>query len=59
MALDLDTILFFDKDTPMGKIFDVFGPVDRPFYVVRLDSVHAEVADTLVGRCVVGGFGGG
>ena len=38
-ALDLDTILFLDKGTkPLGRIFDVMGPVMQPFYCVRFNS---------------------
>lgn len=54
-ALDLDTILFLDKETPFGRVFDVFGPVEKPFYAVRLDPRHTETADQTVGKYVVAG----
>ena len=38
-ALDLDSILFLDKgQKPLGKVFDVIGPVMQPFYCVRFNS---------------------
>ena len=38
-ALDLDSVLFLDKGRrPLGKIFDVIGPVTSPFYCVRFNS---------------------
>lgn len=38
-ALDLDTILFLDKgQRPLGRVFDVMGPVVQPFYCVRFNS---------------------
>jgi rRNA processing protein Gar1 len=49
-ALDLDTILFLDKDTPFGRVFDVFGPVEKPFYAIRLDPRHADTADQTVDK---------
>ena len=38
-ALDLDSILFLDKgQKPLGKVFDVIGPVMQPFYCVGFNS---------------------
>ena len=38
-ALDLDTVLFLEKgQRPLGKVFDVMGPVVQPFYCVRFNS---------------------
>jgi len=38
-ALDLETVLFLEKGAKaLGKVFDVIGPVTRPFYVVRFNS---------------------
>ena len=38
-ALDLDSVLFLDKGKrPLGKVFDVIGPVTSPFYCVRFNS---------------------
>ena len=35
-AIDLDSVLFLDSgDRPLGKVFDVFGPVTEPYYSVR------------------------
>src|SRR5690606_28085359 len=34
-ALDLDSVLCLEDRTPLGKIFDVFGPISSPFYSVR------------------------
>lgn len=36
--LDLDTILFRNDGTPLGQIFDVFGPVTNPHYSIRFTS---------------------
>eukprot|EP00912_Choanoflagellata_sp_UC4_P002383 UC4_evm1s1503 len=35
-ALQEDTTLWFSDREPLGKIFDVIGPVAQPFYTVRL-----------------------
>ena len=43
-ALDLDSVLFFKDGTPLGRIFDVFGPVVEPRYSVRFNSVE-EIID--------------
>ena len=38
-ALDLESVLFLDKGKrPLGKVFDVIGPVTSPFYCVRFNS---------------------
>ncbi|GBP10446.1 hypothetical protein EVAR_76313_1 [Eumeta japonica] len=38
-AVDLDSVLFLDKGAkPLGKVFDVFGPVTEPYYCVRFNS---------------------
>ena len=38
-AIDLDSILFLDKGKrPLGKVFDVIGPVASPFYCLRFNS---------------------
>lgn len=37
--LDIDTVLFLDRgQRALGKIFDVFGQVQEPFYSVRFNS---------------------
>ncbi len=39
-AVDLDSVLFLDKgERALGKVFDVFGPVNAPFYSVRFDPI--------------------
>jgi len=38
-ALDLESVLFLEKGAKaLGRVFDVIGPVTRPFYVVRFNS---------------------
>nr|XP_053647165.1 uncharacterized protein LOC128698799 [Cherax quadricarinatus]XP_053647166.1 uncharacterized protein LOC128698799 [Cherax quadricarinatus] len=38
-AIDLDSVLFLDHGKrTLGQVFDVFGPVQEPFYVVRFNS---------------------
>ena len=38
-ALDIDTVLFLENGgRPLGKIFDVMGPVIQPFYCIRFNS---------------------
>ena len=38
-AIDLDSVLFLDKGKrPLGKVFDVIGPVTSPFYCLRFNS---------------------
>ena len=37
-ALDLDSVLFMKCGRPLGTVFDVFGPVSQPIYVVRFNS---------------------
>ncbi|OQV16641.1 putative H/ACA ribonucleoprotein complex non-core subunit NAF1 [Hypsibius exemplaris] len=36
--LDLHSVLFLNQTTPLGRIFDVFGPVIRPLYSLRFES---------------------
>ncbi|XP_078068219.1 uncharacterized protein naf1 [Mustelus asterias] len=38
-----ETILFKMDNTSVGKVFEVFGPVSHPFYIVRFNSVEAIV----------------
>lgn len=37
-AYDVDTVLFLDGGLPLGKIFEVFGPVCEPHYCIRFNS---------------------
>ncbi|CAN7997612.1 unnamed protein product, partial [Ixodes hexagonus] len=39
-VLDLDSVLFVADGASLGQVFDVFGPVSRPFYVVRFNSAQ-------------------
>eukprot|EP01135_Chromosphaera_perkinsii_P008593 Nk52_evm35s1401 gene=Nk52_evmTU35s1401 len=42
MPYDLDTVLWMGDRTPFGKIFDVFGQVACPFYVVRVSEKECK-----------------
>lgn len=46
-ALDIDSVLFVDRGKrAIGRIFDVFGPVIKPFYAIRFnDSNHIKKFD--------------
>lgn len=38
-ALDLDSVLFLDSGSRvLGRVFDVIGPVQRPYYCVRFNT---------------------
>lgn len=37
-ALDLDSVLFLKDGSPIGLIFEVFGPVKEPRYLIRFNS---------------------
>lgn len=37
-ALDLDSVLFLRDGHPLGTIFEVFGPVVEPMYLIRFNS---------------------
>lgn len=45
--LDIDSVLFVDRgQRALGRIFDVFGPVNKPYYAVRFnDSEHIKKFD--------------
>ena len=53
-ALDLDTVLFLENgQRPLGRIFDVMGPVMQPFYCVRFNSKeHVQEKDVSKGAPV-------
>lgn len=37
--LDIDSVLFLDKGKrPLGKVFDVLGPVAEPVYTIRFTN---------------------
>lgn len=41
--VDLDTVLFLEKgQRPLGKVFDVMGPIQAPIYCIRFNS-HEEI----------------
>lgn len=47
--LDIDTVLFLNKGKEtLGKIFDVFGPVNNPCYSVRFNSRDEITAKNIV-----------
>lgn len=41
-VLDIDTILVRNDRTPIGRIFEVLGPVVKPVYTVRVKSGEGE-----------------
>lgn len=45
--LDLDSVLFTKDGHALGPIFDVFGPVKEPRYVLRFNS-QQEIADNQI-----------
>lgn len=49
-ALDIDSILFLDRGKrALGKVFDVFGPVNKPFYAVRFNNPdHIKTFNVLI-----------
>lgn len=49
--LDLDTVLFKQDGTPVGQIFDVFGPVKQPHYSIRFNSAQ-EIQEKALGKGV-------
>lgn len=51
VPIDLDSVLFLDQgQRALGKVFDVFGPVQEPFYVVRFNSTaHLQEFNVQVG----------
>lgn len=36
--LDLDSVLFDSNGSPLGQIFDVFGPITEPHYSIRYNN---------------------
>ncbi|XP_034943751.1 H/ACA ribonucleoprotein complex non-core subunit NAF1 [Chelonus insularis] len=53
-TLNFDTILFIDKGKrPLGRVFDVFGPVTEPHYCVRFNSgEHIQESNIKIGMTV-------
>lgn len=37
-ALNVGSILCFEDRTPLGRVFDTFGPVHAPYYIVRFNK---------------------
>ena len=38
-ALDNGSILIFEDRSVLGEVFEIFGPIHQPFYVVRFNNV--------------------
>lgn len=53
-TLNLDTVLFLEKGSRvLGRVFDVFGPVQDPHYCVRFNSEeHIKDNNIKVGMTV-------
>ncbi|KAJ1548859.1 hypothetical protein HK405_013825, partial [Cladochytrium tenue] len=54
-VLDAGSVLVFDDRAVLGRVFDTFGPVARPLYVVRVEPARAaelRAAPGVVGRRV-------
>ncbi|KAJ2816768.1 hypothetical protein FBU31_006464 [Coemansia sp. 'formosensis'] len=49
-VLDSESILSFDNRKVLGLVYDVFGPVSRPMYTVRVREIDRE--SIVVGRGV-------
>ncbi|CAK8693077.1 unnamed protein product [Clavelina lepadiformis] len=45
-ALNLDSVLFLENRSVLGRIYETFGPVSAPYYVVCFEEgkIHAGVA---------------
>eukprot|EP00172_Hildenbrandia_rubra_P002634 Plantae.Rhodophyta-Hildenbrandia_rubra.ctg3626.p1 GENE.Plantae.Rhodophyta-Hildenbrandia_rubra.ctg3626~~Plantae.Rhodophyta-Hildenbrandia_rubra.ctg3626.p1 ORF type:complete len:950 (+),score=141.74 Plantae.Rhodophyta-Hildenbrandia_rubra.ctg3626:3234-6083(+) len=53
IAVDIDSPVVFEDRVPLGRVFDTFGPVQKPFYTVRSDISREEASQRLkVGACV-------
>jgi H/ACA ribonucleoprotein complex non-core subunit NAF1 len=39
-TLDMDNVLCFHDRTPLGKVYEVFGPVKKPYYSVVSANVE-------------------
>ena len=37
-ALDEDSVLLLEDRSPIGKVYETFGPVPQPYYSVRFNS---------------------
>ncbi|CAL8329208.1 unnamed protein product [Lota lota] len=48
-----DSIIFTSDRQAVGKVFEVFGPVSSPYYVLRFNSEEEIVAKGLVVGCTV------
>lgn len=43
-AINLDSVLFVDKGSrSLGRVFDVFGPIQQPLYIVGLSLPEEEL----------------
>ncbi|KAI9028521.1 Gar1/Naf1 RNA binding region-domain-containing protein [Hyaloraphidium curvatum] len=52
-VLDMDSVLCFEDREILGKVFDTFGPVARPMYMIRFNSVEdVDLEKVVVGKPV-------
>ena len=52
-ALNEDSVLFAESRAAIGRVFEIFGPVARPFYSVRMQNAeHVRDAAIAVGAVV-------
>ncbi|GJQ08325.1 hypothetical protein GpartN1_g116.t1 [Galdieria partita] len=50
-VLDVGSLIVFEDRNPVGRVFDVFGPVKQPYYSIRVQSA-AEKLKECVGKSV-------
>lgn len=48
-VIDLDSVLFVEGGQPLGRVFDVFGPVTEPYYCVRFNS-NQQIKDKNIAK---------
>eukprot|EP00871_Galdieria_phlegrea_P002266 jgi/Galph1/303/GphlegSOOS_G5125.1 len=52
-VLDEGSLVVFEDRTPVGRVFDVFGPVKQPYYSIRVNSSQVgEKLNQCVGQSV-------
>eukprot|EP00128_Syssomonas_multiformis_P017425 Colp12_sorted_trinity150504_noHs@33931 len=49
-ALDMDSIVWYEDRTPMGRVFETFGRVERPLYSVRIRVDGPSFAKAALGN---------
>lgn len=47
-VLDLGSLVVFEDRKPVGRVFDVFGPVKQPLYSIRLRPTDVELRERYV-----------